>query len=363
MKALTASLTALCVTPMAAGATPVLSTARLVGSLTIYADHAKPNLYYYAPGKLQMKIGADGAPDVTFLILRYTGNAASGNSGTINFHSYLSFHVGWEDQSAKIKTALGQLQVRNKTAQLLPLPIRKSLSSVIAMALEGGLLRTISGGSFVEEGKPEEAGNFTEKSVLLCPDSLSSEAFWDIMQAGRSPIALNCELKAEVFEQPPSKSGLHGEVSKPVLITVATDSVSIALDPKKHPSRFIRGDLGESAPKDYPVMQILCFDFANNNRPNLFSKSIEIEATGVTGKILRRVVRFRASNPAASVAIFRFDAAVSLKKPYRYRILTVDEKGNSVEGKWQTGKPWPVALDITTQPDEKNISTSWKEEL
>lgn len=336
-----------------ARAVPVLETGRQIGSLTVYRDHLKPNLYYYGPGKLQLKTGVDGAPDVSFQILRYTGNATSGDSGTIRFHSYLGFRVGWEAQGDKIKATLAALQKASPGCQLIGMPVRKSKCTVAFTPLEGGATRTISGGALVEDGKADSSGPFYEKSVLLCPDEVSSEAIWGIMKAGGTPVSLNCELEAEVYDKLPPKSAPGEKAPEPELMTISSDSVSVALDREKYPTRFTRGDLGATAPKEYAIVQLLCFDFADEIRPDLFSKTVEIESTGVTGKILRRQVRFRADNPAASVATFRFDAAVSLKQPYRYRILTVGTSGKQTVGNWQTGKPWPVALDITTQPGEK----------
>jgi hypothetical protein len=248
---------------------------------------------------------------------------------------------------------LAALQKLNPANQLIAVPVRKSKCSVVFTPLEGGATRTISGGALVEDGKPDMGAPFFEKSVLLCPDEVSSEAIWGIMKAGGTPVSLNCELEAEVYDKFPPKPAAGEKTPEPILATIASDSVSVSIDREKYPARFTRGDLGATAPKEYAVMQVLCFDFADEIRPDLFSRSVEIESTGVTGKTLRRQVRFRADNPAASVATFRFDAAVSLKQPYRYRILTVGTSGKQTVGNWQTGKPWPVALDITTQPGEK----------
>jgi hypothetical protein len=334
-------------------AAPVLGTGRQVGGLTVFRYHAKPTLWYYAPGKLVIKTASDGAPEASFTILRYTGNATSGTSGAIRYHSYLDFKIGWEAQGPKVSEALTLLRRENASAQLLPVPIQKAALGVVFTPLEGGSARTISGGALLEDGKPETSGPFFEKSVLLCPDEVSSEALWGILKAGAAPVALNCELKALVYDQFPKAPEGSTQLPDPTLQTVATDGVSVTIDGAKYPTRLVRAELGGTAPKEYALLQLLCFDFDEGLRPDLYSKSAEIEASGVTGAVLRRTVRFRSENAFASVATFKFDAAVNLKKPYRYRILTVSKTGKQTTGAWRAGKPWPVALDITSPPEEQ----------
>jgi hypothetical protein len=205
----------------------------------------------------------------------------------------------------------------------------------------------------IEDGKSETSGPFWEKSVLLCPDEVSSEALWGTLKAGSAPVALNCELKALAYDQPPNKPEGGGAIPGPTLRTVAVDGVSVAIDGARYPARLVRAELGGTAPKEYAWLQVLCFDFEEQLRPDLYSKSVEIEASGVTGAVLRRSIRFRADNPAASIALFKFDAAVNLKKTYRYRIVTVAKNGRQTTGAWRTGNAWPVALDITSPPDEQ----------
>jgi hypothetical protein len=334
-------------------AAPVLGTGRQVGGLTVFRDHAKPTLWYYAPGKLVVKTASDGAPETSFMILRYTGNATTGTSGEIRYHSYLSFKVGWEAQGPKVSEALAALRRESPSAQLLPVPIQKALTGVVFTPLEGGSAKVIAGGALLEDGAPETSGPFFEKSVLLCPDEVSSEALWGILKAGAAPVALNCELKALVYDQFPKAPEGGGALPDPTLQTVATDGVSVTIDGAKYPTRLVRAELGGTAPKEYALLQLLCFDFDDGLRPDLYSKSVEIEATGVIGATLRRTIRFRAENAFASAATFKFDAAVNLKKPYRYRILTVSKTGKQTTGAWRAGKPWPVALDITSPPEEQ----------
>ena len=337
----------------AASAFPVLANTLKAGGLTVFRDHAQSGLYYYAPGKLVLKAAADGSPEASYLILRYQGSAVSGDSGAIRWHSYLDFKVGWEAQGPKILAAQAELRKTNPAAQLIALPIQSSACTVVFTPLEGGAARTISGGTLVEDGKASTEGAFFEKSILLCPDEVSGEALWGILKAGGTPLAMNCELKALAYDQAPVKPEDGGSIPEPTLKTVTADGVSVSLDATKYPYRLVRTELGASAPKEYAILQVLCFDFESELRRDLFSRSVELEATSVTGKVLRRTVRFRADNAAACVATFRFDAAVSLKQPYRYRIRSLSKSGKETVGTWKAGKLWPIALDITSPPEER----------
>jgi hypothetical protein len=303
-----------------AAAFPVLANTVQAGGLTLYRDHAQPNLYYYAPGKLLLKTADDGSSEANYMVLRYQGSAVTGDSGTFRWHSYLDFKVGWEAQGPRIQTAQKEIRKQNPLAQLIALPIQSSACTVVFTPLEGGTARTISGGTLVEDGKTETGGAFFEKTILLCPDEVSGEALWGILKSGGTPVAMNCELKALAYDQAPVKPESGGSFPEPTLKTVTVDGVSVSIDAAKYPYRLARTDLGASAPREYAILQVLCFDFESELRQDLFSRSAELEATSVTGKVLRRTVRFRADNAAACVATFRFDAAVSLRQPYRYRI-------------------------------------------
>jgi len=112
-------------------------------------------------------------------------------------------------------------------------------------------------------------------------------------------------------------------------------------------------DLNDQVPANYAALSIYCYDFNNATRPDLAEKTIEIEAISVTGKPIRLERTFSAASPDVYSAPARFQFAVSLKKPYRYRVREVSADGREQLSPWRDGKPWSQILDVTTPAAER----------
>jgi len=108
-------------------AVPLLGRPQEIDGVRIYPDSVNPSIFYYAPGKLLIPVDASGAPEISFLQMRYMGTSVSGDKGEFRTQSILSFRVKMASIEAKrialVKAKLGTQGV--SVPNLRPLPIRK----------------------------------------------------------------------------------------------------------------------------------------------------------------------------------------------------------------------------------------------
>ncbi|MGC9355833.1 MAG: hypothetical protein ACP5D9_18445, partial [Mariniphaga sp.] len=64
-------------------------------------------------------------------------------------------------------------------------------------------------------------------------------------------------------------------------ICIKSDAFAIRIDTEKWPGLMTKVDINEQVPPGYAALEVRCYDFNDNLRPDLFAKQIEIKATGV----------------------------------------------------------------------------------
>jgi hypothetical protein len=335
--------------------TPVIARAEKIAGLTIYADSHNRDLYFYRPGALTIATDPSGAPDLHYSIIRHHGTAASGRAGEMEIRSFLSFRVRFSSQAAAVSTAEKILQNHRPRAQLKPLPIIKTrFRLVFSPAGDGAAPIVLNGGLVKDDGgtESEAEGVSGLKSVLICPDPVAAEALWRVIQTGQAPLSLACELMGPGFtDLPPEQIGApRGE---PQVITLCSDALAVFPEPKRWPDRYVKIDVSGTAPREYALLQVLCFDADRDGPVEFVTKEIEVEASDVTGRPVRRRLAFSPRSSAATIGLLRFGTAIRLDQPYRYRVQTVALNGANSFGPWLEGKPWPVALDITSRDNRE----------
>lgn len=349
---------AVCLACLVAGpgaAAPLLGSGRDVEGVRVYRDHADARVHYYAPGKLTAALDRSGAPQLSFLQMRYVGTALAGDRGAFRTHSQLSFRVRMEaapaDRLAKARTALGP------GAVLKPLPIRRVSATLNYVSLDSGAAPPQKPAG---EGKLEEAeapspgqGYWTERVFSVAPNEVTSASLWESFQQGRVQLSLSYAFHSDGIGPdepvpapgaPPSMKGPH---------VVLADTLAVTVDAARYPDRLRRIDVNESIPAQYAVLSVACYDFNNELRPDLQVKIVEIEAKSVNGRPVLQQAVFSRSTPDVTSASLRFPFAVSLKDGYRYRCREITPAGEERVRDWQPGRPWAQLLDATTPPAER----------
>jgi hypothetical protein len=396
-------------------AAPDLSVHREIGKYHVYPDFDKPERFYLAPGNLEIAVDENGRPKLHFLQMRYTGAALYGNEGEFGSHSTLTVGVRLEQpsseemrllqKSARLLANLGRIEIR-------PLPIT-AFEAVLAYAPigEGPSEITVVENGYFESDEDKKARTdqrsfWRERTFTIPMNAATSTLFWDLLQRQELAISINYaffskgvhsselaqvdvqatedRVERELMEDlratgmpiaPNRPTGiaarllrrLHAKATGtedlleaeesapgPPLSTraIRTGATAVRVDAARWPELFQRVDFNDEVPPAYAVVKIYCYDFANQRRPDLFYKKVEIEAVGVGGRPIPLSAKFLSSQRDLYARTLRFPVAVHVDRPFRYRVTSAARTGEMETGPWIERKTWGGILDITSASDE-----------
>jgi len=347
----------------------LISSAQTIEGIRVWQDMVHPNQYYYLPAGLELMKDKDGRPGFQMLQMRYTGTALIGDQGDRGFFNIVQIGVERlpldNSKLAALRAELG------RGVSLDPLPI-SNLEAYLVMPLADGEGRhqRIGRSSGMEGNARERKNTWTNRRFTVRMGPQEAALLWDGIEKGQLSFSIGYAYYAEVVDDVAGSYQVSGDSASVTAIdellaeSVAMDStasshvvlagtIPIDLDPDAWPDMCRRIDLNEGAPPAWAFLEVRCYDFANDLRPDLAMKSVEIEATGVKGNKVRiKPIRFMTARPAEYTRQVRFPYAIDLAYPYRYRVTEYDEEGQDQSGSWETASDWASLLDLTTRPEE-----------
>ena len=359
-----------------ARAVPDLASRRTVAAITVFADDQRPGLYYYAPLEIRLVTDEDGKPDFNFVEMRYTGSAISRDRGLILHKSFVTLRVQLPpygtEALARCAKALG---AGGRPAELRPIPIRRieaalvytpigTSSDTVAHELPGGRFQ----GSRESEGPAGDA-YWNERVFTVAVDSLTAQALHSTFEHGQLSMSLGYAFVADgqlarepwgAVEGPRALSEALGrELAGGAVANgaqndsllrrvVVAGAIPIRVDARCWPELLRRVDVDADSQVGFAVLDVYCYDFRDNRRPDLYEKQVEVEAEAVGGRPVRLQVVFARAHPDVYSASLRFPVAVKLNRPYRYRVAELRPDGSSTQGNWREGHDWARLLDLTT---------------
>ena len=322
-------------------AQPAVSRMEIINGINIYPDAKNAVVYYYAPGDIVLATDNFGAPLYKFFQIRYSGSAVTGDQGKINYRSILEFTVKQNHLDTKtIDGIVTVLKQRTAKAELHPMPIKR-MEAALVYALDQPSEQkekatTISGGKFESTN---DAGNadelWTERMFTLSLDNTSSQLLWSSLENGQVLMSLCYSLYTKGIVDSLSLSrltftgNLPGEISDFVnaskkdttkqTFLIKTSATGLAVDLTHAADRIKKIDINEnSIPPDYAVLDIRCYDFNNELRPDLYAKRFEASATGMDGHDVKQSITFYSTAPDIYYSGLRFKYAVKMDKPLKY---------------------------------------------
>jgi hypothetical protein len=359
-----------------AGAVPDLASRRTTGAMMVFADDQRPDLFYYAPLEIRLVAAPDGKPDFSFVEMRYTGSALSRDRGLVLHRSFVTLRVQLPPHSAdELARCARSLGVGGRAADLRPLPIRRLEAALIyssigtspdttARALPGGRFQ----GSREAEG-PAGESYWTERVFTVGVDSLTAQALHATLENGQLSMSLGYAFVADgrlarepwgAVDGPQALSEALGrELSGPsgtdlarrdsvLRRVVVAGAIPIRVDARRWPDLLRRVDVDADSRAGFAALEVYCYDFRDNRRPDLYEKQVEVEAESVGGQPVRLQVAFARAHPDVYSASLRFPVAVKLDRPYHYRVAELRPDGSSTQGNWRAGRDWVGLLDLTT---------------
>jgi len=349
----------------------------MINGLQVYPDQIKKNVFYYSPGTLIMATDNFGDPLFQFLQLRYSGTAVMGDQGVFKYKSLLEFTVKMNNPPSESREKVNQLlSVKyGSKIELIPIPIRKIKATLVYALAEETEHRPVTpailDGTFdeKEDTESETSEYWSERTFNLNLDNYSSQLFWNALSKGQVLMSIGYAFYAtgvqNILKPQISVVGIESKqireqmdqmlkeekmdsISKMILIKA--DAFPVTIDIKKHSGKIKKIDINESwIPPGYAVMDIRCYDFNNEIRKDLYAKRLEICATGMDGNEVRQNVTFFASSPDIYSRNLKFKYAIKLNKPYKYRIIEINNDAAPKYGKWLEEKDWNKLIDITTE--------------
>lgn len=354
----------LCTFGPAASGQPDLNRAAQMEQWLVIPDFAQPGRYYFAPGRLQIAVNAVGKPDVMFLMMRYTGTELDARANRIFYNSLFQCRVVMEQVGGKRLQEIRQ-KLQAQTGQpisLDPLPIWNVETQLVVPSVNGQEKKL---SAVVEEEAPAPSGSFwTERLFTVKLGNEDAQLLQKALALGQTTLHLQytyhtrvvlsnrAELETAVRTQSNDAISISrkAEVTKDsttALAPVFSDAFALDIDLKKYPDLMRKVDINTQAPPGYALLEVRCYDFNNAVRKDLFGKRIEIEAESVGGQkvVIRKT--FMAAQPDIFVQFARFQYAVKLDRPFRYRIVELSSGKQNQPGPWTTQKNWNALIDIS----------------
>ena len=343
-----------------------------VNGRQIFKDGKIKNKFYYGPGKLSLSTDSDGKPVFQLVSIRYTGTQLTNDRNEKRFTNILNFGVTMEPMTAAAKAAIKKAINLPAGAELTPLPIRHLAATIVSGLGKGSdkddVIRKQAGSDQSADTGP---GVFwTERTFTVSLDNHEAQILHEQYKNGAIAVSLNYTFYANVLKIEEETIQISGDsvmvesltneigemardtelVSQPVL----GDALSISIAVAKYPDCIRKIDVNEqSIPPAYAALEIKCFDFAVDSRPDLSMKTVEIEATSVTNVPVLIKTKFFKKQPDITGKFVSFPYAVFLDKPIRYRVKESDLDGESTYSPWTVMEKNTNLIDITT-PQKKN---------
>ena len=356
-------------------AQPVLSTKQRIGGLDIYQDYRNKKLYYYAPPNMVLANDANGTPRFLLVQMRYTGTNLYNDKDYKGFLNLLQLTVELPPINTEQLTAM-QEKLGTK-ANLKPLPIRHFNAELIiplgdaATANEKYRKVSVSG---LEEGSETDANAFwQERTFTMRLDNAESQLLWEQVETSKLAISFSYSFQADNIPGRIGYASHQGNLtgmkegmeegmgqglafdSTTQVSLVKANTFPIYIDTKKHPACLKKVDINEEVPPAYASFQVYCYDFADDLRPDLYKKTVEIKAYAAAKEYITTKVDFSRAAPEISNRLARFSYAVRLDKPLEYRVLEVNKAGEKNWTPWQVLSSWAQPIDVTTANKKNTI--------
>ena len=352
---------------------PSLISRKLFDKIEVFQDYKNKNLYYFAPSKILLATETDGKPKFSLLSMRFTGTSATGNAGEKRFLNLVQFTVKLDNPTADILKNIKEQLGRN--TQLKPMPIRIIETQLVAGFDENKEQKIASSVGVQQDDKQNTTESYwTERIMTFRVENYEAQLLMEQLEKKRTVLSLNyaffaevvggfdasLQTKSNVKEVSKLFENIKAELPKDTILktqAIAGDALRFEIDVQRWQDLLKKVDLNEEVPPAYPLLEVKCYDFTDNLRPDLYMKTIEIRAVGVNGQFVTLPAkRFMKSKADIYSLPIQFPFAVRMYKPLSYRVTEYLSDGSRMEGNWISRNSFTELIDITTPLDSNKIS-------
>ncbi|WNJ19652.1 hypothetical protein [Pontibacter sp. G13] len=365
-------------------AQPVLSSRMWIGETAVFRDAGQVGLFWYAPKGIALKRDGQGKPQVQVIQMRYQGAECTADESERRFTSLVQLSVVADNWSqTELEEIKSYLQRRSRT--------RVSLKEIPAHRMDTHLVMAAP----ALGGNPKVLGHarepiptaWEERSFLvgLSPDE--AQLLWAQLEKGQMAITVSYALMGKFYRGPSAEIHLsgsadmveelaeefeemfleEGEDSLLLSMPLRQDAFNVEWDLAQWPDLMQQVDLNDGFPPAYPALTIRCYDFADQIRPDLAMKRIEVQAKGLRDQWLDpQQATFYANQSGVEEQPISFPFVVSMEHPYRYRTISYTFKGQKEESEWQEIPACRYLIDITSNPEDnpvEHVEFEWEADV
>ena len=351
-------------------AAPDFSRTVQLGELELYPDHERPKRFYYAPRDLELSVDTEGRPEFDLVRMSFSGSSVSGDANEIRHSGRLTFRI------RMTPLPQGALLAARKAAgagsKILPLPLRRVESVLHYGRLEGGgEAQSLGSGKLQADGGSKAgAGRIFDRVVTLQLNATEAEALSEAFRSGSTVMSLGYAYLADGVENDAAVVEIQGDdrmveelealiaegeaEARGTTRLVHSGTASVSVDLERWPDLLRDVVIDSNVPPGFPMLQVLCFDFANDLRPDLILKRVEIEVPGIGNGTVKQEVKFRKKHSDVTSASVNFKFAVRLDRAFRYRVTDYLISGSVLPGDWHERSDFVSPLDVTSIVEEGN---------
>lgn len=356
-------------------AQPIFSSQQEIGDLVLYQDFKDSSLYYYAPGKLNLGQKSNGTPDFQVLQMRYKGTNTHNDQDELRYLNVVQLRVQMERVNAqKLNKVKEQLP---KDISIRPLSIN-SLEAYLVTGV-GEESKPLGGPLSIEatnrDGQTNKHHYWTERTFSLILDNTAAQLLNTQLENKQLAWSINYAMYADMLVDEAKEIRVEGDSTlvdsftgqldeflqldtMPVNRLILSDAFSLEIDLEKHPDLFKQIDINETGiPVGYPAINLQCFDFTNESRPDLLMKIVEVKAMGLNDRwIDAESVTFSSYQSDINGYQVKFSGPVLMDKPVRYRIVEYDKEHQQTDLGWQVKNSWLGNLNVSTPGTEIKVA-------
>ncbi len=369
--------------PIAPHAQPNLSSRKIINGMAIYNDLKKQGTFYYTPLELELDTNSEGKPNFSFVRMTHIGNRARGME-TWKQNSMIQFSIKSKgiraQQLTPLKNKLQEDVCNRCKIRLRPMPIKKMEATLVYADLETKEGETLNS-TYYKNDDTQNAGSgiWSVKTFTIRPNEHTSQILWNgfknnkgllsvaygIWGKGKNTDSITYHFNGpkeleEVFKNLNDKD-IDSTRQKPSYVLISAGAFSVDVNIKKWPDLLREIDFESTLSPRYGLLDVYCHDFIDGIRPDLVAKIVEFEAEGVANKKVKTEVDFLKDTPDIHAHALKFEYAVRLDKPLRYRVIELTEMGEVLTGDWQQKENWTGIIDVSSKKNfEETIKTKEK---
>ncbi|MGK0363629.1 MAG: hypothetical protein ACI85O_000682 [Saprospiraceae bacterium] len=345
----------ICVASLASLAQPVYNSGKEIQGIIVYQDLMQKSKYYYGPRDLELERNSDGSPKFKYLKM---ANSKLDKAGIIA--SLKDFNLIQVSLIHPLTSKEKLKQIRNnlggKDLQLIPIPIDK---------FEFALLRgSESVGSHLNASYEGESSKLWEQKNITLRLSKAGAALVDRQIKDFNQIGIHfsysyyCHFVTKMDKLKTTEDTAFAEIKIDTTISklaYKTGVFDLSIDLDKWSESCIKTIvLNEATLPRYLPIQVVCYDFSDDLRPDLLVKKVTVCGDGLQGQNTCVELEFNPQHAKLNAYSLQFKLPVLLTSPLRYQVTEITTKGHLQQGAWETIK-LGESIDITSAKKERKF--------